>query len=295
MKKMKKYLVLTLVTYLYLPFISICQNNTKIEFIGALRTSTNDVISFKISFKELVNGTIEGESITDFYGENSTKSIIKGTIDRKEGKLSFEEKSNISTKSKASENEFCYIHAKNLKLKTTNSKTIVQGKFTGVFNNGKKCAEGNIYLVSADILELFNEHNLNLDSLKNIDSTNYVLLNLNKVIKENKALEKNETIEIKWKTNEITLEIFDGFAEDNDEISVYFNDSKIVDNYSIKQEKKIIKIPFSKSGTLKIEALNEGLYPPNTVNLLLKEGNRILPIRTKLKKGEFVYLKFNQN
>jgi hypothetical protein len=144
-------------------------------------------------------------------------------------------------------------------------------------------------------LELFNEHNLNLDSLKNIDSNNYVLLNLNKVIKENKALEKNETLEIKWKTNEITLEIFDGFAEDNDEISVYFNDSKIVDNYSIKQEKKIIKIPLSKSGTLKIEALNEGLYPPNTVNILLKEGNRILPIRTKLKKGEFVYLKFNQN
>ena len=129
------------------------KKSTEYEFIGALSTSDKMVITYKINFDELQNGKIQGVSVTDFYGENYTKSKISGTIDHKKKIISFKEIKNISTISNEDESSFCFVNASNVKFKNIKGKTILNGRFIGVYQNGNKCASGNIYMVSSNILD----------------------------------------------------------------------------------------------------------------------------------------------
>ena len=59
---------------------SIAQVVKDYEFIGTLQLSNKTLITYKLSFKELSDGIIEGSSLTDIYGEDRTKSNIKALL-----------------------------------------------------------------------------------------------------------------------------------------------------------------------------------------------------------------------
>lgn len=88
------------VFFLFIKLVAInfafSQNNIAYEFIGALTTTDQRIISYKLFFNISTDGTIEGVSTTDFYGSNITKSKIAGVI--KQNELTFNEVNNISTK-----------------------------------------------------------------------------------------------------------------------------------------------------------------------------------------------------
>jgi len=264
------------------------QKSEKQEFIGVIQTSNNEIITYKISFNDIGNGEIKGESVTDFYGKNSTKSIISGTISETESQISFKELNNISSKSSAVHNEFCFIEVKNIKIKEIKNKKIIQGKFKGLFPTGKVCAEGTIYLVSTEILK---ELNIDNDSLIKIDS----LLKISQLANELKLLKKNDKLKLKWNDNKILLEVWDSYTEDNDVITIYFNDKVFIENLEIKNKKKLIEIPFKeKIGTIKIVAVNEGNSGSNTVNIILKNGKKTIPVMSSLKKNEEIYFELEK-
>ncbi len=284
MKKFIYYL-----TLFFLPTLTLAQTNTKYEFVGTLQLSNNELISYKINFTDIGKGKIEGSSITDIYGDDRTKSIIKGSINFSEQKISFTETSNLSTKSNAKENEFCYLTIKNAKFKTVRGKTILQGKFTGKLPDGTYCANGSVFLVSSSYLQEIENNYLNPDKIKNADTLNLIRDKIStlKQRAEKNTLKSNEVLNVNWQSNEIILEVWDGEQEDLDEISVFINDKKIVDKLTLRRQKKVFIIPLDeKVTTIKIIGLYEGLSAPCTANINLKDGTEITPVISVLKKGE---------
>lgn len=258
------------------------------DFIGALHTSNQEIISYKINFKETGNGKIEGESITDFYGENYTKSKITGSFNSKKNLLSFSEVGNITTKSSEDEELFCYVRIKDLKIRTVKKKRIVQGKFSGLFQNGDSCATGSIYLVSSDLLE---DLSIDEDSLRKLDS----LVKIATSAKDIKLLKNNDKHLVHWSSDFIVLDVWDGSMEDNDIINIYFNDQIVEENLIIKNRVKTIKIPFKEGkGIIKVVAQNEGDKGTNSVYFLLRDGNKLNPVRCSLLTGEEVLIEFTR-
>jgi len=282
-----KYLIFTL-----LFSTGVCnlfsQEDKKYEFTGALRTSNGDIISYKVNFKLLADGIIEGESITDFYGKEYTVSKITGTLNTKKNRLSFTESENISSKSSENENIFCYIKVVNLNIRKADSKRIINGQFEGVYNDNKSCASGSIYLVGKNFLK---KYNINNDSLKRLDSMMHVV----RMKKEVTKLKKGDTLTVNWEEPNILLEVWDGSKEDDDVIDIYFNNKLIEKNLIIKNKPITVKIPFDGlKGFLKVVAISEGTSKTNTVSFLLRTKTSQKPFVSKLYKGEYIIVDFNQ-
>lgn len=267
--------------FLYFFFLGLhlfSQETEQQEFIGMLKTPENAIITYKINFKELADGNIEGFSVTDFYGSEKTKSKINGTINRNKKTISFYETENVSTKSDANPGEFCFIHVENLKLKTKTNKTIIEGKFQGKYNTGKNCVNGYLYLVGTNFLSK-SDSTLDLKPQKAIKELLYQT--------NNQELLPNEKLQINWISEEITFECWDSRKVDGDAISVFFDDKKLLENSIINETKKAISLPFvGKEAVIKIVATNEGTQSPNTVTINLKDKTIIHPVITKLKLGE---------
>lgn len=280
---------------LLLCFNSKSQNVNRYEFIGAL-TTNNNIISYKLSFFDNGNGVIEGYSVTDFYGANKTKSKITGKIDTKHSRLSFKETENISTQSSEEDSVFCYININNLKIRKVKSSLIVGGDFKGLYPSGKECASGTIYLVSKDFIEKLEASvdttGMNRDTLTMVDS----LLKIAKepVTKE-KIIKKNEVVEMPWKQEQISFEIWDGNKEDGDMINIYYNGKLIEQELIITSARQTINVPFSsKQGVIRIAAVNEGTAIANTVNFKFKADDEIKTFSSFLRKGEEFTIKFNK-
>lgn len=263
------------------------QVSSKQEYIGILRTEADEIISYKISFKEIGNNIIEGESFTDFYGKNHTKAKIKGTYSKKENSISFYEISNLSSKSKVDVSQFCFIKIENIEIKEIKEKYIIQGSFKGFYPSGKSCTNGFIYLAKTSLSEIIKEVKTVSDSLKKAESI--------EIDRAKTILVNNSTLSLNWISNKIILEVWDTFDEDEDKLKIVFNDEIIWDNLEIKNEKKIIEIPFTeKIGALKIIAKNEGEIPSNTVSVNIVDSKKLTPFISKLKTGESILINFKK-
>lgn len=275
--------------FFFLSAAVLAQNTTEQEYVGTLQLSTNDIISVKINFTQSPNGTIEGTSITDIYGADRTKSKITGRVNSKNNSISFKEISNISTKSSANKTEFCFIEVNNASMKKTKSKSMITGSFVGKYANGRKCASGTLYLINSSYLDKITKQYVSPKQIKNADSLN----NIKQKVKsyrdksEKNTLQAQELLTVNWTSNEIIMEVWDGDQEDQDEIGIFLDDQKILDQFVLKQQKKTIVVPFtSQVSVLKIVGLDEGASYPCTANVLLRDGNNTTAIVTILKKGE---------
>jgi len=216
---------------------------------------------------------------------------------KRKNKISFTEVGNISSTSTKDTATFCYISVEDLKIKSIAKNRVLQGEFNGVLANGDSCASGTLNLVGSEVLERLN---LNNDSLRKIDSILKSPKPLDKPVEvkvrhltENiLQLKNDDKISIKWKSDKIVINVWDGSKEDNDMISIYFNDTLIEEDLIIMNEKKSIEIP-NNTGVLKIIAINTGDKGQNTVNILLKDNDELKHMMSVLNAGEEVLIKFN--
>lgn len=254
------------------------------EFIGALNIPNQQVISYKIKFREIGNGQIEGESYTDLYGEDYTKSKITGVINSRKNRISFREVKNLSSSSTFGEESFCYVNVKELKIRSSAKSQVIQGRFNGLFADGDSCAVGSIHLVGSELLE---KMKIDEDSLRRIDSIVQAKLSFPNL----EFLKSNDNLSLDWKSNEIVFDVWDGSKEDDDRVSIYFNNELVEENLAIKNLKQTIKLPFKK-GVLKVVALNQGTKGQNTVDFLLKDSGEVTHLRSVLNEREFVLIEF---
>ena len=286
---------LFIVLFLNTAVLAFSQVDNEYEFVGALQIPNQQVITYKIIFTEVEKGKIEGESFTDFFGVDFTKSKIIGTINKRKNKISFTEVGNISSTSTKDTATFCYISVEDLKIKSIAKNRVLHGDFNGFLANGDSCASGTLNLVGSEVLEKFN---INNDSLKKIDSILKSQKPLDKPVEVGSLtenilqLKNDDKISIKWNSDKIVINVWDGSKEDNDMISIYFNDTLIEEDLVIMNDKKLIEIP-NNTGVLKIIAVNTGDKGQNTVNILLKDNDELKHMMSVLNAGEEVLIKFN--
>lgn len=292
LKKMK-ILIKSLCFFLLMNITTYAQDSY--EFFGAIKLNGNDktLITYRLVFQEK-NGIIQGYSITDLDGSHETKNTIEGTYDRKQKILTFQEKDILYTKSKFAQSSFCFVNfTGKVKLVDNNSK--IEGNFKGLYKNKTKCIDGTVALIgSAKIYNLANKVNKKIQKSNKID--NQVKVTSNPIaildsLKINK-LSKDQNLNVFWESKKIKIEIFDAGKEDGDVINLYHNGQIILENYKVKNEKKVITIALDMSihNEFKILAINEGTILPNTAKIILIDDKRTFELLTSFKKNESAYI-----
>lgn len=269
------------------------------EFIGNLQLPDKNTISYKLNFNLKENGTLSGETITDFSGEHRTVSKISGNLSKNKKTISFSETKNISTKSTYDNANFCFVNVTNASIKIKTDKSIIQGDFIGKFPNGKKCAEGNILLFgSKQLYKKIEEVSKKISQVKPNDTKIQEGLDAKTLENEanNNILKSEDKLRINWNADHIVFDIWDTQKEDGDKISILINGVVFKRNIIVSNSKQTFSFPFKDSElTLTIIAENEGGLPSNTAQLLLKDTKESFPIMTGLKQGEKVSIILKKN
>lgn len=292
LKKMK-FLIKSFCFFLFINITVYAQDSY--EFFGAIKLNGNDktLITYRIVFQEK-NGIIQGYSITDLDGSHETKNTIEGTYDKKLKILSFQEKDILYTKSKFAQNSFCFVNFSG-KVKLINNNSKIEGNFKGLYKNKTKCIDGIINLVgSTKIYNLASKVNKKIQKSKKIDAQIKIKSNPLSILDSLKInkLSKDQNLNVFWESKKIKIEIFDAGKEDGDVITIYHNGNIILENYKVKNEKKVLSIQLdtSISNEFKILAINEGLILPNTAKIILIDDKRTFELLTSFRKNESAYI-----
>src|SRR5690606_24329281 len=106
-------------------------------------------------------------------------------------------------------------------------------------------------------------------------------------------VETNDTIINLWESDSIVFQIWDGEFEDGDIVSIYINNDTLLDKYVIKNKRKTIKYACTEGVyTIKIVAIDEGSYPPNSARIVFIDNKKKYEVLSNLKKNEEVIFKF---
>jgi hypothetical protein len=285
MKKFFIYFFLTINFLLY---------SKDYEFIGVLKFKNAQYISYRILFEE-VDGIISGYSITDLHGEHETKNKIRGFYNKKNNSFAFEEEELEYTKSSITQNDFCRIKFQ-AKVDITNSSKKVKGLFQSYFSNGSKCISGELLMVASVKAEKkMIATDKKIKNVQKVAIKGEQVSSLSSMLNELKLnfIKKNDTLSIFSESKEVFLKVFDSGNQDGDKINLYLNEAKILSDFEIKNEEKIVKLTLETVNShLKISALNEGKIAPNTAKVILVlENGRTINLFSTLKINEFAVIK----
>lgn len=272
-------------------FSSISFSQTNYEFYGALKLNENDktLVTYRLNFSEN-KGVLKGFSITDLGGDNETKNIIKGNYDKKTKAFSFYEDDILYTKSNYNKNDFCFVVYEG-KLKLIENTNKIEGKFKSFYRNKKECINGSLVLVgAAKINKTLNKINNKIQSSKKVDEQTKLKVNPLTVMDSLKVnnLTRGQNLNVFTKSNSITIEVWDSEIEDGDRIDLFQDDTSVLKNFTITNQKKVVTTSLVAEKTVfRLEALNEGDRPSNTVMIKIKDNdNRVFELVSSLRKGD---------
>ncbi len=285
--------IFLLINFFLLSVIGFAQE--EFEYLGVIRLEDETFISYKIAFSEN-NGLISGFTVTDLGGAHETKSFLSGYFNDRENTLEFYESSILYTKSDVVEEDFCFVHFTGL-LKKLNDKQKIEGNFKGFYSDGKECISGEIKLSNLGrILRRAKKIDKKVDKSILISQEKKDKVNLVKDLDSinTNRLNKNETLSIFTKSNQIKIVVYDAGQEDGDEIALQLNKKYLFETLRATSKKKTIEVPLAKGvNELKVTALNDGSIGGNTVMIIIQGTDANIETVTNLKKGEsakFVFL-----
>jgi hypothetical protein len=155
---------------------------------------------------------------------------------------------------------FC-IKQMELKLKKQGDEWVLEGSWSGLENTTREaCVPGSIRLSRKS-----SEH-----------SGEAMSFTFDKVTQlRDRKVKKGHTVKVY--TKDITLRVFDEGKVDGDIISLNLNGNWILENYTLKENARSIKIklePDALSNYLIVYAHNMGKMPPNTTAIIFNDGRR---------------------
>jgi hypothetical protein len=272
----------------------------QVDLTGAIIIGRAEMMSYKIVYQVNEKNIVSGFSISDQSGDNETKSKISGIFNPRKKTLQFEEKSIISTKTKLDFNDFCLMNVKG-KFSRKSGKTVFTGSFHSKSANKLLiCDSGTIILTTTkDILEL-EARAMNMlgntkitDSSINIDEKLAPLLGVDKV----RTLEPGKIADYTLATDVVQIEIIDDRLEDGDKISIYRNNKIVVSELAITNKVQNFKFDIDKSEKIVVFtflACNEGTSPPNTLKVILTNGEQKELLIAQLKKDQSVRIQLKR-
>ncbi len=287
---------LFLTLFCFVSNLSFAQEN--FEYLGVLKLNGNDksLITYRLIFKEL-DGVISGYSITDLGGVHETKNYISGKYNSKTNEFYFKENGIAYTKSKYTDDMFCFVNF-NSKLKLKNTPKI-EGDFKGLYANNTKCIDGTLSLVNSKkidkLLIRLNKKIEKSDKLEPNVKKKLNPINILDSLKRNNLL-KNQNLTIFATKNELTFEIWDDQVEDGDVINLFQNENLILKQYKVMNKSKELKVQLnSKKTVFKIEAVNEGEIKLNTTTIQINDDGKKINLISILKANEKAYITIVKN
>ncbi|MFT4533954.1 MAG: hypothetical protein ACJA1A_003032 [Saprospiraceae bacterium] len=274
--------------FLFFTNLSTAQKIQEHSFVGTIQLLDNSMITYKIEFDEMKDGSISGKSITDFSGAHRTESEITGSINREQNTITFNELSNLTTKSDSPSDDFCYVHLYNAKIKLKGKKSLIQGHFYSRYENGEKCIEGDLFLMGGEYF---------FEKAKDVSNKKLVPKDVREKLKKsisnskenslNTVLKEDDNLTIIAEGDNLMVRVWEDEYLDGDKVSVYVDDKPILKGYLIKSTMKQLLVPILKDTTiLRIVADNEGRLPPNSANFIILNSETEVPIKLQLNEGK---------
>ncbi|PTX45271.1 hypothetical protein C8P64_1265 [Christiangramia gaetbulicola] len=258
------------------------------EYMGTIKLNDTSFISYKVAF-ELKKDSISGYSITDLGGAHETKSNLKGNYNSNTKELNFEEADIIYTKSPITQNDFCFVHFTG-RVKDIHDIEEIDGKFQGLYTDGKKCLDGEIRMVSIEkIMKKAEKVDRKIQRTGRIDDETKKNISVKKTLDtlSMNIIASNENLNILTSDQKVELTIYDAGKEDDDRIDLFINGEKVLNNYTVTKKHKIIHIDLNQEQTsIEVVALNVGTSAPNTVKIHFKDTRNYVTTLTNLKEGE---------
>jgi hypothetical protein len=274
-----------------MPF-GVAQNNETIyDFFGG-KSFANKTIFYRLQF-QINNGKVTGYAFTDEQGDEETKSIINGTYNPKNNRISFSETKKLHTRSTTDFNNLCFLEGQ-VFLKIDKKISKIKGGFFEQTKQGKKCRIGKIELMSPDdydsLVKIKSETPKDLDKVT-IKIEEHVTPKF--ITKEKITIKDNEKITIFWNSNKVKLDVWDDMKQDNDKITIVFNDEIVLDKFVLKNKKERLDLVLKKGkNKLVFTANNTGFIANNTARIDLFDDTIKHQIITELQlnKSVIVYI-----
>jgi len=239
---------------------------TKRNYVGGLIIDSTTFISYNLHFT-IQEDKISGYSISDFNGPDETKSTISGTIDN--DKLEINELDIVYTRSNFQEKDFCLLK---FNLELTNNEKVLSGNFFGTYDDSSACVSGRLEMIDSLSLKKLNKK-VNRGKEKPQP-------------KKIKTITEEKNLSFTTKLYEFQFSIWDQGKIDNDIVSIYQNDSLLLNNYTLTQEPILLDVRLKEGkNVFRLVAINEGSLPPNTTRLKLIGGAKTHEIACLLKGG----------
>ncbi|WP_299214526.1 hypothetical protein [uncultured Dokdonia sp.] len=271
---------------------SVFSQSPAYEYLGVIKLNDTSFISYRLAFEE-VDGKIDGYSLSDIGGKHETKSNIKGTYNKDENVLIFQEYNIVYTKSPITEFDMCLINFEG-KLRNLKKNKAFSGNFKGLYPDGKPCRDGLIIVSNArKVEERIAKFDTKVQKSKKISQEVKDKVSMRRTLDTltMSVIKKNENLNVFTKTKNVIISIYDAGKVDDDRINLYVDGKLILENYSILREKKEIPITITKEfTTIKVTALNVGDSAPNTVKVEILDGTNLITTRTSLDTNESAVL-----
>jgi hypothetical protein len=304
--------IFTLLSVLSISLSGIAKELTLKGYIGI---EGGESFSYNIVFTDSA-GFISGYSLTYIQEEKGVRSAISGFIDSAHQTLSFKELNIVYNHGFHSNNTMCLIDA-TLKYMPDNAHTghILKGTYKSADASATYCGMGTVTFLNNEVLNtLFTPVAIKDTAVAKtpiatiskkpagirVTEVTYPvnphparLSPAEKVTEEiTIGVEKTYT----WHSDTVLLAVWDGGSIDGDRITILYNSKKVLDNYLLAADKKLLRLPVSPTGTdiLVIAANNEGSEPPNTANLLLTDGTQTYSIIAYNSTGNEAVIKIKR-
>ncbi len=261
------------------------------DFFGG-KSFGNKTVFFRLVF-QIDHTNISGYMYTDEQGSGETKSIIKGQINLKTKRISFNETRKLLSKKNYGFEALCFMTG-NIQLELNPKISKLQGVFFEETVERKKCQNGTISLISPDAYIKLKEQ-IEKDNKKVIVEKPKELMKEQKVLiptfdsDKKTTIKDDEEIVIYWTSDKINLSIWDDMKEDGDRITIEFNDEVVLDNFELKNKHKEIELKLTKKENILVfTANNTGYLANNTARVDLFDDHLKHQIITELQLNKSV-------
>lgn len=256
------------------------------EFSGLLKLNDSLMIKYKVALNEN-DGVLEGYSVTDMGGAHETKSLVKGRYNKEANTLSFSEYGIVYTKSPVDTQDFCYV---NFIGQVRDLENRIKGEFRGKFSDGGTCINGELMLMNTErTKELADKLDRKIKKKKKYKKYAEKGVSVKKAMDtiSQSQLKSNESLSFFSDNKSYTLILDDAGDADGDRVTISLNGDIILRNQEIAKEPVELNIRVDEfPSTLQISALNSGSIAPNTINIQLQDGDKLLKTLSNLEAGE---------
>ncbi len=271
---MGKYLKVLMIIYILFCVQELRAQKQTCTFTGRMTIKGGESLPYKLLLD--INGNlIKGTSVTTQDGKE-LKAKIKGIVNREKNIMVLSETGPVGKLSDSV--EICFFNSI-LKWKVKRGVFVLSGAFLGKDKKNNPCSQGTVSLEAPEAsCAVLKEEQI----ISKKDS-----LEVAPVVTDGQKITEGTDKKIEWEGNICLLEIWDGGIEDGDVVNILVNGKELVNEYALTTEKKRITIPLiQQTNTITVVAGAEGTNPPNTVQMILTDGDTQHRVTAYNKKGK---------